>query len=230
MKKKMIPVLLAIVLIFLVIAIAFGGKILEKYSYSKERADLNSYFDITQDNEVAIILQDEIVEEKIEGSSKRNNIQAETKKVKDHLEGIFGEGSEEVIANARYAFIGGLMAEAVKRPEVEKETTTDKIDKIVTNRVLALPIFAGVMFLMYAIAMGSYILCASIYQFASGSRITAYSLGLLILSLVIAAGFARSGDGFVKFIMLLFLTLHYFSLRKRISLNGILLVQSQMEN
>lgn len=64
MKKKMIPVLLAIVLIFLVIAIAFGGKILEKYSYSKERADLNSYFDITQDNEVAIILQDEIVEEK----------------------------------------------------------------------------------------------------------------------------------------------------------------------
>lgn len=64
MKKKMIPVLLAIVLIFFVIAIAFGGKILEKYSYSKERADLNSYFDITQDNEVAIILQDEIVEEK----------------------------------------------------------------------------------------------------------------------------------------------------------------------
>ena len=58
----------------------------------------------------------------------------------------------------------------------------------------------------FAIAMGSYILCASVYQFASGSRITAYSLGLLILSLVIAAGFARSGDGLVKFIMLLFLT------------------------
>lgn len=64
MKKKMIPVLFAIVLIFLVIAIAFGGKILEKYSYSKERADLNSYFDITAENEVAIVLQDEIVEEK----------------------------------------------------------------------------------------------------------------------------------------------------------------------
>lgn len=64
MKKKMIPVLFAIVLIFLVIAIAFGGKILEKYSYSKERADLNSYFDITAENEIAIVLQDEIVEEK----------------------------------------------------------------------------------------------------------------------------------------------------------------------
>lgn len=64
MKKKIIPVLFAIVLIFLVIAIAFGGKILEKYSYSKERADLNSYFNITAENEIAIVLQDEVVEEK----------------------------------------------------------------------------------------------------------------------------------------------------------------------
>lgn len=64
MKKKIIPVLLAIVLIFLVITIAFGGKILEKYSYSKERADLNSYFNITAEDEIAIVLQDEIVEEK----------------------------------------------------------------------------------------------------------------------------------------------------------------------
>lgn len=58
----------------------------------------------------------------------------------------------------------------------------------------------------FAIAMGSYILCASLYQFAAGGRVTAYSLCLLILSLIITAGFARSGDGFVKFMMLLFLT------------------------
>lgn len=64
MKKKIIPVLFAIVLIFLVIMIAFGGKLLEKYSYSKERADLNSYFNITAENEIAIVLQDEVVEEK----------------------------------------------------------------------------------------------------------------------------------------------------------------------
>lgn len=64
MKKKIIPVLLAIVLIFLIVGIAFGSKILEKYSYSKERADLNSYFDITADDEIAIVLQDEMIEEK----------------------------------------------------------------------------------------------------------------------------------------------------------------------
>lgn len=64
MKKKIIPVLLAIVLIFIVAAVAFGGKILEKYSYSTERADLTAYFELENDDDVAIILQDNLVEEK----------------------------------------------------------------------------------------------------------------------------------------------------------------------
>lgn len=64
MKKKIIPVLLAIVLIFIIATVAFGGKILERYSYSKERADLNAYFGITQEDEIAIVLQDEVIAEK----------------------------------------------------------------------------------------------------------------------------------------------------------------------
>lgn len=64
MKKKILPVLLAIVLIFLVIAVAFGGKILDKYSYSKERADLSSYFELEESNDIAIIMQDARVDEK----------------------------------------------------------------------------------------------------------------------------------------------------------------------
>lgn len=64
MKKKIVPVLLAIVLIFIVIAIAFGGKILDRYSYSKERADLSDYFDLEEQNDIAIILQDSKIEEK----------------------------------------------------------------------------------------------------------------------------------------------------------------------
>ncbi len=62
--KKIIPVLVAIVLIVIIGAVAFGGKIVEKYSYSKERADLNAYFGVTADDEIAIILQNEMVEEK----------------------------------------------------------------------------------------------------------------------------------------------------------------------
>ncbi len=61
--KKMIPVIVAIVLIILIAAAGFGAKLLERYSYSKERADLTEYFGIQEDNDAAIILQDELVEE-----------------------------------------------------------------------------------------------------------------------------------------------------------------------
>ena len=62
--KKMIPALTAIVLIVLIAGIAFGSQILEKYSYSDERADLNEYFNIYNEEEVPILLQDELMEEK----------------------------------------------------------------------------------------------------------------------------------------------------------------------
>lgn len=64
MKKKLIPVITAIVLMIVVVAISVGVKLAERYSYSKEREDLNEYFSISSDDEVAIVLQDEIVEEK----------------------------------------------------------------------------------------------------------------------------------------------------------------------
>ena len=98
---------------------------------------------------IKLLERDSIVIEKVQGSSQSSAIMSETDKVAGHLQSLYSEGAEEVIANARYAFIGGLMAEAVKRPAVEKESTTDKIDKIVTNRILALPIFAIIMWLMF---------------------------------------------------------------------------------
>ncbi len=61
--KKMIPVIVAVVLIVLIGAAGFGAKLLEKYSYSKERADLSEYFGVAGENDVPIILQDELIEE-----------------------------------------------------------------------------------------------------------------------------------------------------------------------
>lgn len=61
--KKIIPVIIAIVLIIVVAAAGFGAKLLNKYSYSKERADLTEYFGIMNSDDVAVILQDEQVEE-----------------------------------------------------------------------------------------------------------------------------------------------------------------------
>ena len=63
MKKKIIPVIVALALILIIALIGFGGMILDKYSYSKELANLDEYFGVAQ-GELAIILQDEMVEEK----------------------------------------------------------------------------------------------------------------------------------------------------------------------
>lgn len=61
--KKIIPVLVAIVLIIVVAAVGFGSIIIEKYSYSKERADLDEYFGVAGADDVPIILQDARIEE-----------------------------------------------------------------------------------------------------------------------------------------------------------------------
>lgn len=64
MKKKMIPVLIAIALIIVVAGVSFGTILLERYSYTKDRADLNDYFHMSGDADVAIVLQNEIIEER----------------------------------------------------------------------------------------------------------------------------------------------------------------------
>lgn len=64
MKKRIIAVLVPIVLIFIVIAAALGSQILKRYSYSKNKADLKEYFQLAQDDEVAMVVQDTLVEEK----------------------------------------------------------------------------------------------------------------------------------------------------------------------
>ena len=64
MKKKIIPVILAIVLILIIGCVSFGGIIIDKYSYSKERADLAAYYSISGNDDVAIVLQNEIIEER----------------------------------------------------------------------------------------------------------------------------------------------------------------------
>ena len=67
------------------------------------------------------------------------------------------DDAESIIADQRYTYIGNVVNKAVKRKAPKHAMSlSDKIDAVVTNRVLALPIFAGMMFLMYAIAMGSF--------------------------------------------------------------------------
>ncbi len=80
--------------------------------------------------------------------------------IENHIrdcEAEMDDDAESIVADSRYTYIGDVCSRAVKKAGGKHDLTlSGKIDKIVTNRILALPIFAGVMFLMYAIAMGSF--------------------------------------------------------------------------
>jgi ferrous iron transport protein B len=71
------------------------------------------------------------------------------------LEDAFDDDTESIITSERYTYISSIIGECVKKIEGEKLSISDKIDKIVTNRILALPIFALVMFLVYYISMST---------------------------------------------------------------------------
>ena len=83
--------------------------------------------------------------------------------LKEHLEAHIADCEKEldddadsIITNQRYAYISSVVGKAVRKKAPHGSlTVSDKIDRIVTNRVLALPIFAVVMFLIYSIAMGT---------------------------------------------------------------------------
>ena len=67
------------------------------------------------------------------------------------------DDAESIITNQRYAYINTVVTKAVhKKAAAHSMTTSDKIDRVVTNRILALPIFAVVMFAVYWIAMGPF--------------------------------------------------------------------------
>ena len=70
------------------------------------------------------------------------------------LEDKFDDDTESIITNERYTYITSIIGKCVKKAAgSEKLTVSDKIDRIVTNRILALPIFALVMFIVYYVSI-----------------------------------------------------------------------------
>ena len=90
---------------------------------------------------------------------KDDKIQSRMKTVPDvsaeiqMLEKAFDDDTESIITNERYVYISSIIGECVTKSSKEKLTTSDKIDRIVTNRWLALPIFALVMFVVYYVSV-----------------------------------------------------------------------------
>lgn len=99
---------------------------------------------------IKLFERDRLVEEELDLSP------FQKKEIKDIIqitEEVFTEDSESIVINQRYAFIERVSQMAQSQDNDFKMSASDKIDKIVTNRVLALPIFAVVMFLVYYLSI-----------------------------------------------------------------------------
>ena len=90
---------------------------------------------------------------------KDNKIQGQMKRVPDVTEEIsriekeLDDDTESIITNVRYVYISSIIEECYTKNKKEQLTISDKIDRIVTNRFLALPIFAVIMFLVYYVSV-----------------------------------------------------------------------------
>ncbi|WP_028044795.1 ferrous iron transport protein B [Candidatus Stoquefichus massiliensis] len=88
------------------------------------------------------------------------NIKIEDENIIQSIEKKMDDDSESIITDARYSYITDLIKDCYVKVNREKLTSSDKIDKIVTNRLLALPIFALVMFVVYYVSVttvGTYV-------------------------------------------------------------------------
>ena len=77
------------------------------------------------------------------------DVSAEIKALEDELD----DDTESIITNERYVYISSIIGKCVNKNKKKQLTTSDKIDKIVTNRWAALPIFAVVMFIVYYVSV-----------------------------------------------------------------------------
>ena len=101
---------------------------------------------------IKVFERDEKVLEKLAiPSDKLSHIETDIKAAETEMD----DDAESIITNERYIYIASILKGSYKKKSAGKLTVSDKIDKIVTNRILALPIFALVMFVVYSLSMGT---------------------------------------------------------------------------
>ena len=99
---------------------------------------------------IKIFERDDKVLEKLNiPESTLSHVEQDIKAAEEELD----DDAESIITNERYVYIASVIKACYKKHSAGKLTSSDKIDKVVTNRVLGLPIFAVIMFLVYLIAM-----------------------------------------------------------------------------
>lgn len=91
----------------------------------------------------------------IDRFSLKNDILTHIEKDIQHVEEEFDDDSESIIINERYNYVARSLADCYKKKNKNGLTLSDKIDRVVTDRYLALPIFAVVIFLIYYISVST---------------------------------------------------------------------------
>lgn len=92
---------------------------------------------------------DKVLEQLKLSESAMAHIEQDIKAAEDELD----DDAESIITNERYIYIAQLMKGSYKKKSAGKLSTSDKIDKVVTNRFAALPIFAAIMFIVYFVSV-----------------------------------------------------------------------------
>jgi ferrous iron transport protein B len=98
---------------------------------------------------IKLLENDEEEVKRIEGSPVEGQLKEQLHRSRTHLEAILGEEVEGRIVDRRYGFIHGALKEATHRVVEHGLDVSDKIDRVLTHKVLGLPIFAGFMWLVF---------------------------------------------------------------------------------
>ena len=98
---------------------------------------------------VKLLEGDKVMTAAVADAPGSGNIAHAVEQSRDRIRNILGDEPETIIADRRYGFISGLAREVVTRPLVDRRTLSDKIDSVVTNRALGLPIFLVLMWLTF---------------------------------------------------------------------------------
>lgn len=131
---------------------AFGGEVEHALAHIEEVTVHNLPEEQQRWYAIKLFERDEKVMKSLNLSKETlNHIEQDIARVETEMD----DDAESIITNERYVYIGSIIKGCYKKKSAKKLTTSDKIDRVVTNRWAALPIFAVIMFLVYYISVTS---------------------------------------------------------------------------
>ncbi len=159
--------------------------------------------------------QDELALDMIKGMDLDGLVQSETRRVEKHT----GEDMDIVIADGRYGFIHGLALDVVRRSSETRRTVSDAIDRFLLNRVIGIPFFFFVMYLLFSVTINvgaPFIdffdgLCGTIFVDGLGALLTGMNAPTWLVALLAdgVGGGIQTVSTFIPPIFFIFLCLSF---------------------